>query len=191
VYYQSEDTDRLLSAVPFMQLARPSGALRFLQSVVATGDELKHLLGLYPHVRYEALDFHYVCQQSLAALDTHLMEDLINHKGWPGFIWAILLMGLTQDAAGLQYFARRYHDFPHNQWIVDEIHAALSAQADVSPSPFGELVGRLRDQLKPLPKLAISLRRTASPEVQTRKAAAVRAAYQKGDLKSALMFARD
>lgn len=76
MHYHPDDISRLFLGVPTLQLNRPAPAERFLAAAVATGAELRQVLRDYPQVRYQPLDFHYLCQQSLSALDDALLADL-------------------------------------------------------------------------------------------------------------------
>lgn len=194
-HYRLEDTFRLAShGVPTMQLGNPKWALDALRAHVETGDELKEILGQYPAVRYEPLDFHYVCQQSLAVLDDHLMEDLVSRGIWAGYwggyVWGAFLTGLSHEVRYLPFLDTRYEHFPRYKWLIDEVRAALTAPADTPPSPFSALLSRLRDQLKPLPRPTVQLRRALSPEAMEKRKAAVLEAYRKGDWDAALALTR-
>ncbi|MXN75059.1 hypothetical protein GR157_09915 [Burkholderia sp. 4701] len=190
MHYLSDDVDRLLSPVPSLRLNRPGSAQRFLTDVVDAGDALAHVLRGYPQVRYAPLDFHYVCQQSLSALTDALLADLTRHYGWPGINWAALLVALSGDARHLPHLDAARHD-PVVRWVIGLAGAALNPDAPAAASPCCRLIVRLREQLAPLPHVAVRLRALPAPEVLTARAAAVRAAYRHGDVDAALAIARD
>ncbi|MCW3693239.1 hypothetical protein UE94_034675 [Burkholderia cenocepacia] len=112
MHYHPDDISRLFLGVPTLQLNRPAPAERFLAAAVATGAELRQVLRDYPQVRYQPLDFHYLCQQSLSALDDALLADLTRdmRHGWRGAHWAALLIALSGDARYLPHLdaARRH-----------------------------------------------------------------------------------
>jgi hypothetical protein len=190
-HYRFEDALRLAThGVPIMRLTKLKGALEVLREHADTGHELKDMLSLYPHVRYEPLDFHYVCQQSLSALNVHLINDLANRCTWAGYVWGAFLTGMAQEERYLSYFDARYDHFHRYQWLVDEVRAAVNAQPDTPLSPFGTLLTRLRDQLKPLPRLPVQLRLEQTAEAVEKRKAAVLDAYRKGDRELALAVAR-
>lgn len=190
-HYRFEDALHLAThGVPIMRLTKLKGALEVLREHTDTGHELKDMLSLYPHVRFEPLDFHYVCQQSLSALNVPLIDDLANRSTWAGYIWGAFLTGVAGEERYLPYFEARYDYFPRYQWMVDEVRAAVSAQSDTTLSPFGKLLTRLRDQLEPLPRLPVRLRLAETAETVEKRKAAVLDAYRKGDQELALALAR-
>jgi hypothetical protein len=190
-HYLLEDTLHLATnGVPIGLFGTQARAIEFLRASVETGDELKEILGNYPDVRYAPLDFHYACQQSIAALDVPLMDDLTSCCAWAGYAWGAFLTGLTHDIRYLPFLDARYGHFHRYQWLVDEVRSALTAQPDRPLSPFGTLLVRLRDQLTPLPRLPVLLHRAPATDAVEKKRAAVLAAYRKGDWNASLALAR-
>ncbi|VWD42223.1 hypothetical protein BLA50215_05472 [Burkholderia lata] len=192
MHYHPDDLHRLYRSVPTLLLNRPAPAERFLAAAVETGAELGHVLRDYPQVRYQPLDFHYLCQQSLSVLDDTLLADLTRDMplGWRGAQWAALLIALSGDARHLPHLDEVRH---HRgvEWTAGLADAAVRPEA--SPAGFRccRLIVDLRHQLASLPRVAVRLRKSPPPEVVAATAAAVRAAYRRGDVATALAFARD
>ncbi|MDR0243717.1 MAG: hypothetical protein LBJ65_19145 [Burkholderia sp.] len=190
-HYHPDDINRLFSSVPTLLLNRPAPAERFLGAIAGTGDTLAHVLRDYPHVRCAPLDFHYVCQQSLSALDDALLRDLTRNmnQGWRGAHWAALLIALSGDARYLPHLdAVRSHRGV--KWAAELAEAAVNASAPLAISPCRVLIVRLRNQLAQLPRVAVRLRRHSSPEDIAAKTSAVRTAYRNGDVATAVAIAR-
>ncbi|WP_232430720.1 hypothetical protein [Burkholderia ubonensis] len=190
MHFLPDDVYRLLSHVPSLRLNRPASAEQLLADVVDAGAELEHVLRGYPQVRYAPLDFHYVCQQSLSALTDALLADLTRHYVWPGINWAALLIALSGDARYLPHLDASRHD-PAVRWVTGLADAALHPDAPEAASPCCRLIVRLREQLAPLPRVAVRLRALPAQDVLAARAAAVRAAYRRGDVDAALAIARD
>ncbi|KML55451.1 hypothetical protein VL15_18830 [Burkholderia cepacia] len=189
MHYHPDDINRLFLSVPTLQLNRPAPAERFLAAAVDTGAELGHVLREYPQVRYQPLDFHYLCQQSLSVLDDALLADLtrdMNH-GWRGAHWAALLIALSGDARYLPHLDEVRH---HRgvAWTVGLAEAA--SHPDASAFRGCRSIVRLRNQLAVLPRVVVRLRPCPSPEAIEARAIAVRAAYRSGGVGAALPIVR-
>ncbi|MEK7892829.1 hypothetical protein AAB992_37615 [Burkholderia contaminans] len=191
MHYHPDDIYRLYRGVPTLLLNRPAPAERFLAAAVETGAELGHVLRDYPQVRYQPLDFHYLCQQSLSVLDDALLADLsrdLDH-GWRGAQWAALLIALSGDARHLPHLdeARRHLGV---EWTAGLADAAVRPEAASAGFRCCRLIVDLRNQLASLPRVAVRLRKSPPPEIVTATAAAVRTAYHRGDVATALAIAR-
>ncbi|WP_322075717.1 hypothetical protein [Burkholderia cepacia] len=187
MHYHPDDIYRLYRSVPTLQLNRPAPAERFLAAAVETGAELGHVLRDYPQVRYQPLDFHYLCQQSLSVLDDTLLADM--NAGWRGAHWAALLIALSGDARHLPHLdeVRRHRGV---EWAAELAEAACGPDAESSAFRGCRAIVRLRDQLAALPRVAVRLRPWLSPEALEARAVAVRAAYRSGGIEIALPVAR-
>ncbi|VWD34126.1 hypothetical protein [Burkholderia lata] len=191
MHYHPDDIHRLYRSVPTLLLNRPAPAERFLAAAVETGAELGHVLRDYPQVRYQPLDFHYLCQQSLSVLDDSLLADLTCDMihGWRGAQWAALLIALSGDARHLPHLdAVRGHRGV--EWTAGLADAATSPDAHSSTFGGCRSIVLLRDQLAALPRVAVRLRRGLSPEALEARTIAVRAAYRSGGVETALPVAR-
>ncbi|NTY39646.1 hypothetical protein [Burkholderia diffusa] len=191
MHYDPDDIGRLFLNVPTLLLNRPAPAERFLAAAVDTGVELGHVLRDYPRVRYQPLDFHYLCQQSLSVLDDALLADLtrdMNH-GWRGAHWAALLVALSGDARYLPHLdeVRRHRGV---EWSAELAEAASGSDASTSAFRCCRSIVHLRNQLAALPRVTVRLRLCPSPEAIEAKAIAVRAAYRSGGVEAALPVAR-
>lgn len=191
MHYDPDDIGRLFLSVPALLLNRPAPAERFLAAAVDTGAELGHVLRDYPHVRYQPLDFHYLCQQSLSVLDDALLADLtgdMNH-GWRGAHWAAFLIALSGDACYLPHLdeVRRHRGV---EWAAELAEAASGPDASSSAFRCCRSIVCLRNQLAALPRVAVRLRPCPSPEAIEARAIAVRAAYRSGGVETALAVAR-
>lgn len=191
MHYHPDDIHRLYRSVPTLLLNRPAPAERFLAAAVATGAELGHVLRDYPQVRYQPLDFHYLCQQSLSVLDDALLADLTcdGEHGWRGAHWAALLIALSGDARHLPHLdeVRRHRGV---EWAAGLADAAVRPEASSDSARCCRLIVNLRNQLASLPRVAVRLRKPPSPEIVAATAAAVQAAYRRGDVAKALAIAR-
>ncbi|WP_446901679.1 hypothetical protein [Burkholderia sp. YIM B11467] len=191
MHYHPDDISRLFLSVPTLQLNRAAPAERFLAAAVDTGVELGHVLREYPQVRYQPLDFHYLCQQSLSVLDDPLLADLtrdMNH-GWRGAHWAALLIALSGNARYLPHLddVRRHRGV---EWTVGLAEAASHPDASSAAFRGCRSIVRLRNQLAVLPRVVVRLRPCPSPEAIEARAIAVRAAYRSGGVDAALPIAR-
>ncbi|MDN7487286.1 hypothetical protein QZM35_06195 [Burkholderia sp. AU45274] len=191
MHYHSADIYRLYRSVPTLLLNRPAPAEQFLAAAVETGAELGHVLRDYPQVRYQPLDFHYLCQQSLSVLDDALLADLTcdEEHGWRGAQWAALLIALSGDARHLPRLdaVRRHRGV---EWTAGLADAAVHPEASSTGFRCCRLIVDLRNQLASLPRIAVRLRKSPPPEVIAATTAAVRAAYRRGDVATALAIAR-
>ncbi|CAB3960750.1 MULTISPECIES: hypothetical protein [Burkholderia] len=192
MHYHPDDIYRLYRSVPTLWLNRPAPAEQFLAAAVETGAELGHVLRDYPQVRYQPLDFHYLCQQSLSVLDDALLADLTRAEdhGWRGAQWAALLIALSGEARHLPHLdeVRRHRGV---EWTAGLADAAVRPEASSADFRCGRLIVDLRNQLASLPRVAVRLRMSSPPEIFAATAAAVRAAYRRGDVATALAIARD
>ncbi|MBN3780694.1 hypothetical protein G3O06_24580 [Burkholderia sp. Ac-20345] len=192
MHYHPDDLHRLYRSVPTLLLNRPAPAERFLAAAVETGAELGHVLRDYPQVRYQPLDFHYLCQQSLSVLDDALLADLTRDMplGWRGAQWAALLIALSGDARHLLNLdeVRRHRGV---EWTAGLADAAVRPEASSVGFRCCRLIVDLRHQLASLPRVVVRLRKSPPPEIVAATATAVRAAYRRGDVATALAFARD
>ncbi|VWM14030.1 hypothetical protein [Burkholderia lata] len=191
MHYHPDDIHRLYRSVPTLLLNRPAPAERFLAAAVETGAELGHVLRDYPQVRYQPLDFHYLCQQSLSVLDDALLADLTRDMdhGWRGAQWAALLIALSGDARHLPHLdAVRGHRGV--EWTAGLADAATGSDARTSTFRGCRSIVHLRDQLAALPRVSVRLRRWLSPEALEARTIAVRAAYRSGGVETALPVAR-
>jgi len=177
MHYLRTDVERLHLSVPHLTLATPRRALQFFEEVTQTGAELAHVLSHYPEVRYEPLDFHYVCIQSLGALTERLLEDLLEEQSWRGVLWGALLVCLSPDARFRPALEKASGIAPYQQWAVDLALAALTGEQDTQNPALQQVISKLGMQLASLPRPAVALRESPPPEMLQLRQQKVRATY--------------
>src|SRR6266545_2031194 len=97
MHYFDADVWYLINGAPVLSLGRQTSALRLLRRAAQAVDTYKSVLSQYPFVQCEPLDFHYICLQSLGALDELLFRDLMTEATWRGVVWGAWLVGLSPD----------------------------------------------------------------------------------------------
>ncbi|RBL66326.1 hypothetical protein C3E98_038165, partial [Pseudomonas sp. MWU13-2625] len=75
-------------------------------------------------------------------------------------------------------------------WTAELADAAVRPEAASAGFRCCRLIFDLRTQLASLPRIAVRLRKPSPPEIAAATAAAVRAAYRRGDVATALAIAR-
>lgn len=186
MHFCYDDLLRLVRPVPFMHLGRPSSALTMLTRASDDAEELGSVLRQYPRLRYQALDFHYICLQSLGALDERLVNDLVTELGWRGLVWASLLTCLspTQEYRELLHTARP--QWPMQAWAVDLALGNLGANCPGELEALMIQVKRLREALAACAIPRVSLRRGESSSLVEARRAVVLAEYRRGGRDAAL-----
>ena len=76
-----DDVVYFVLSSPYLQLAKPSAAERYLNRHLAAAEECLTDLAAYPRVLLEPLEFFYQCLRSLGALD---LEALFSEYTWRG-----------------------------------------------------------------------------------------------------------
>lgn len=186
MHYDPNDVIRLVHAVPCLKLAKPPGFLRYLSHVVATGLELAPVLSQYPGVRYEPLDFHYVCLQSLGALDDDLLQDLTEHYQWPGILWAALLVALDPRPSYAAILLNARERAPYQAWLVDLALDRVNGIQSVEYPEHLVLLTALAVQLRGAGRTETRLRKIPSLPKVLEHSERVRAAYRVGGADAAL-----
>lgn len=189
--FHEDDVKRLFSRVPYLALAKPRSAKRYIASLVLDGVELQAVLSKFPEVRYEPLDQHYVLLRCLGALSDELVEDLCSlHYGWQGVVQAAFLVAIAPEERYRKYLVAARHKVPHTQWLVDLALAQINKLAWNGDTELQALVQRLRHLLSKVPARASSvLLRSALTEAELQQIGAerekVRRAYRSGGLEAA------
>jgi len=176
--YEPADVARLFSPVHTLALGQASRAQRFLEGYVETGFAYAATLAQYPAVRAEPLDFHYICLQSLGALDVLLIEDLTKHHGWRGIVWAAWLSMLAPHSDYLPHLEDAIARAPYNAWLLEIAIQLVQDQYSRTAPEFGTAILALRNQLQPLPRPNVRLARVPSREVIEAHRAQMAAAYR-------------
>jgi hypothetical protein len=185
MHYLRTDVERLHRSVPHLALATPRRALQFFEEVTQTGTELAHVLCRYPEVRHEPLDFHYVCQQSLGALNERLLSDLLEEHGWRGVLWGALLVCLSPDGRFRPALEKASGIAPYQQWAVDLALAALNGEQDTENLGLQQVIAKLGSQLAGIPLPTVALQEVPPLEVLYLRQREVQAAYRQGGLQAA------
>lgn len=179
MHYREEDLLRLVGSVPFMRLMHPEGATRVLRRAADDAEELASMLRQYPQVRYEPLDFHYVCLLNLGALSQELIEDLTCHFGWRGLVWASLLAALAPSEAYREALEAACAREPRQAWAVDLALARLGGFRPAEVEELLQLIERLDVALSTCPLPKVTLRPAESPAAIDARRAVVAAAYRR------------
>lgn len=178
MHYLRTDIERLHLSVPHLKLATQRSALRFFENVTQTGDELAHVLCCYPEVRYEPLDFYYVCMQSLGALNERVLSDLLSEQGWRGVLWGALLVALSPDARYRSLLESASGVAPYQQWAIDLALANLAGEQYADNLALQQTISKLSTQLEGLARLNVVLQESLPVEEQQLRQQKVREAYR-------------
>jgi hypothetical protein len=180
MHYDSHDLERLIRPVPLMRFLRLQGASRFLSIAVKDAEELTPILRQYPGLRYQPLEFHYVCLQSLGALNHALVRDLTDYYGWHGLVWASFLAALAPSATYRSTLESSRIRQPRQAWAVDVALVQMGAPCPTELKEITGYVNHLRELLSVCPLPEVSLRRAESPATIASLRQVVLAAYKQG-----------
>ncbi|WP_431261643.1 hypothetical protein ACQ859_15190 [Roseateles chitinivorans] len=190
MHHRDDDLQRLMCAVPFMALMRPASALSLLTRAADDAEELAPVLSQYPEVRYQALDFHYVCLQSLGALSKELIEDLAGEFGWRGLVWASLLACLAPSEEFRSALEAARPNVSRQAWAVDLALAHLGAPCPSELTGLRAQLIRLRNALSACTIPDVSLRLAESRSVVDARQSLVREKYRREGREAALQAIR-
>lgn len=189
MHYFFDDVAYLFRKGPYLHLARPRSALRYVRYQVEAGEECIDTLRLYPGVRIETLEFHYACLFGLGALDGDLLDDLLVEFAWRGVVWGSFLAALMPRPEFAESLSAALARVSHNRWLVE---AALDVVCAREPTAerraFIEETARMRALLAPLAHRRVPLRRAptqAQAAQLQREREAIRAAYERSGLAGA------
>ena len=135
--YFSQDVAHFVRTSPYLTLARPKNAVRFLQRQVEAAEECRSALQLYPDLLIEPLGFFYTCLRSLGALDQAFFEALVCDHTWRGVVWGAWLAMLDPRAEFVDALRAARLTCPENEWLVD---CAISTVEGRAPLPQPEVV---------------------------------------------------
>ncbi|MDB4927658.1 MAG: hypothetical protein JWM10_142 [Myxococcaceae bacterium] len=161
-----EDVAHFLRMSPYLTLARPAGALRYLKRQLELAEGCDAALWEYPALQIEPLEFFYTCARSLGVLDRGFFEALLFELTWRGVVWgAWLAMIEPRPEFRAPLLSVQSRVPAYNRWIVD---CAVCAIEDRSPEPnqhdFTALVKRVRQLLAPIPRPVGRIRRMPTTE---------------------------
>lgn len=187
--HYSWDVAHFVARSPYLQLAKPPAARRFLRRNVQLAEECGPTLAAYPGVLVEPLEFFYRCLHSLGALDLDFMQALLSEHNWRGVVWGAWLAILEPGAHFEPALSSVHGRSPHNDWLVE---CALATIRGVSSSPehaeILQLSARCRELLRDVKRPVVRLRRepTAVQYAQmNQEREGVRAAYASGGAEAA------
>jgi len=191
MHYCEKDVLKLTTGVPFSVLSSERQLTQFLSEVVQVGDELQHVLNRYPSVRYEPLDFHYVCLQSLSVAGPKLVADLLDGLSWTGVLWGAFIACLTRDihyGALLRAVSARS---AKRAAVLDLATRICSGTLTADDNANLMLLARLYIQLEHCPRLPVLLTPALTEEDQLVLQTEVRAAYRSAGADAALSVIRN
>ncbi len=191
LYYDIAGARAVLYGLPTWGFNSPKAALQTLTDLVSDAQELSSVLAQYPTVRYQPLDTHYGCLAGLAALDEALIADWAHHYGWRGAAGAAFLTMLAPNPVFRRHLVAARANLANHEWAarftwcLDAALAELDAEGFTPWAPQLDAIAALRAVFEHLPRQARPLARVPAPEVASRKADAVRAAYREGGFEAA------
>lgn len=164
MHFHDADLLRLIGRVPYMRLAKPATAARYIEKLAADASELESVLIRYPAVLYEPLDDHYVLMRALGVLNESLVSDLTVHYTWRGIVWAAWLAALAPSAAYRTALLAARSRAPHNQWLVDLALSEIDGNERIGDAALRRDIRRLRKalQLVPWPQTALRVAPTGA-----------------------------
>lgn len=187
--YWDEDVGYFVRTSPYLALAKPGSAARFLAGQVLAGEECAAALRAYPGVRVEPLWFFYVCLQSLGALDHAFFEALVAEHTFRGVVWGSFLALLRPSASFLGPLRAAGPRAPHNAWLVACAVATIEGRApDPEHAEVADLAARCRGLLEGIPRPVVPLRpypSAAELAQMARERERVRACYRGGGVNAA------
>lgn len=194
MHYWDQDIAHFVGTSPYLALARPGSAARFLRSQVEAGDECEASLRAYPDLRIEPLAFFYTCLQSLGALDQPFLAALLANHTFRGVVWGSFLAMLQPSDAFVGALRDAGPRCPHQAWIVDCAVAAIEGRPQVPEhDDVAVLAARCRRLLDGIPRPVVPLRpRPTAAEFarMAREREHVRACYRSGGADAALAAIR-
>ncbi|MGH8025328.1 MAG: hypothetical protein ACREO0_01250 [Pseudoxanthomonas sp.] len=149
-----EETQRLLSHIPYVALAKQGNAKRHVERLVRDAEELEPMLLRYPQVKYQPLDPHYVLLKCMANLDAAFISDLCNHLDWRGVVFAGWFAALQPDTAYRASLIAALGKSQQNDWLLELALAEIDGRSWTPDPDLQRSLRRLRSCLQPLLKLA-------------------------------------
>lgn len=92
-----------VSQFPYLAFSKEQVFLNFVNFQIREGLELKHILIQYPTVKYQYLDFYYLCYKALKIFDEDVLNDLVESKNWRFILIASWLSCLSPNPKYIQY----------------------------------------------------------------------------------------
>lgn len=182
--YHFDDVQKLLASAP--RFHSFGSALRYLRDVAQSGDELRSTLQRYPAVKYEPLEFFYICLQSLAVLNEALIFDLTRFHGWHGKEWASLLACFSPDPKYVPHLVFSAASDGPRPWAA-QMALDIAHTRDVGDrGELHQVLADLRQLLTAVRLPMAEIRKAPCVDFLEARADAVRQAYREGGLQCAL-----
>lgn len=177
MHYLESDLKRLFSGAPYWSLKSKKGVQSLLTQAIPTGEALIGTLKQYPLLRYEPLDFHYLCLQSLAVQEPTPVEDLLSYPDWHGVLWGVFLACLSPCERYRPLLEAALARTPHQSEPFTLALDILNGHSDVANicTQFEEL----RAQLAACSVPAVSLQQGLTDDEKLQRQERVRDAYRK------------
>ena len=167
--HHGPDVAYFVQTSPYLQLAKPRAAERFLKRQVEAAEECASTLRAYPDVHIEPLSFAYTCLRSLGALDRAFFEALLGDHTWRGVVWGAWLSLLDPREEHREALRAAGPRWPKNAWIVACALAALDGRAaETESAEVMALAARLRRSLHGVRRPVVPLRREPTEEERAR-----------------------
>lgn len=182
--YHFDDVQRLLASAP--RFHSSGSALRYLRDVAQSGAELRPTLQRYPFVKYEPLEFFYVCLQSLGALNESLISDLTRFHGWHGKEWASLLACFSPDPKYIPHLVLSAALGGHHRWAAQTALDIAHHRDGAERGELHQVLAKLRQLLNSVDLPRVEIRNVPDIKFVEARADAVRQAYREGGLQCAL-----
>ena len=163
IKYNYVDFGELLDWPSYIRLAKEPRAIRFSKKELHIIDRYSKFIPKYPEVKCEPLEFLYHCLKCVCAINTELVDDLVN-SSWRGPVWASWLALITPYENECFYQALtdvRKHE-PEHHWIID-----LALESCLGNSSSHELVAiaeKYKSYLSMMPKMDVPMRRWPTEE---------------------------
>jgi len=166
IKYNYVDFGELLDWPSYVRLAKEPSAIRFSKKELNMIEVYSKFVPKYPEVKCESLEFLYHCLKCVCAINTELVEDLVN-SSWRGPVWASWLALITPYENDCFYLAlsRVRKQVPEYHWIID-----LALESYLGHSSSHELVtiaNKYKSYLSMMPKIDVPMRLWPSEEEET------------------------
>ncbi len=158
--YLDQDVALLVTRSPYLTLAKPDSAARYLACRVEWGTECARALAEYPGLRIEPLEFFYTCLRSLGPLDVDLLTALVRDLTWRGVVWGSFLALLDPRDEFVAPLRAAIPAAARQRWLLEGAIARIEGRA---PDPAHAQVFALAEQCRRLlagvPRPSVPLRR--------------------------------
>jgi len=194
IRYYREDVAYFVRTSPYLQLATPSAAERFLSLQLSAAADCGADLAQYPRILSEPLDFFYQCLRSLGALDVPFLQALLTDHDWRGAVWGAWLALLELDPDFVPTLTAASNRWPQNDWLVQCALATIQgAAAPPESETVVQLAAQYRALLRGIARPVTRIRSEPTPQQSAQmdaERASIRAAYAQGGADAARLALR-